>query len=331
MLLAGNNADIPAYQTTFMKHPFSFSIGLVVLASVSLVKPAFAVVTIDYVSIGDAGNAADTADGDSNTPGVQRYGAVAYAYNIGKYEVTNTQYVEFLNAKGASNSAGIFNGTMGAWSNITQSGTSGNYSYSVSSTYANMPVVGVSWFDAARFCNWLGNGQGISDMETGAYTLNGATSGIIEVNAGASVHIPSENEWYKAAYYNAATATYSLYPNGQNTITTADANYQGAGPVDVAYGNASSYGTFGQGGNAWEWNDAVGSGSSRGWRGGSWGYFDPVTNLASSFRDTPDASYVGNSNGFRIASAIPEATSALSTLTLIASGLLIRRRGKVSL
>jgi len=164
-----------------------------------------------------------------------------------------------------------------------QSGSSGSYTYSVSSTYANEPVVGVSWFNAARFCNWLGNGQGSGDMETGAYTLNGATQGIIiHVNPGAAVYIPSENEWYKAAYYNGANSTYSVYPNGKNTITQADANYwESSGVVDVGYGTGSSSGTFGQGGNAWEWNDAV-SGSQRGLRGGSWASFGG--DLASSGR-----------------------------------------------
>jgi formylglycine-generating enzyme required for sulfatase activity len=89
-------------------------------------------------------------------------------------------------------------------------------------------------------------------METGAYTLNGATSGIITANIGAQVYIPTENEWYKAAYYNAATTSYSLYPNGQDTITTADANYGGAvgSTTDVGSytGDGSSYGTFDQGG-----------------------------------------------------------------------------------
>jgi len=94
-------------------------------------------------------------------------------------------------------------------------------------------------------------------METGAYTLNGATSGIINVNPGAAVYIPSENEWYKAAYYNGANSTYSLYPNGQNTITQADANYDPAatGLVNVNYGTPSSCGAYGMGGNVWQWND----------------------------------------------------------------------------
>jgi formylglycine-generating enzyme required for sulfatase activity len=279
-----------------MNHPVTPALGLAVLAGFSLVSPAFAVVSMEYVRIGNVGNAADSPTG---------YGSVAHVYNIGKYEVTYAQYVDFLNAKGASNSAGIFNATMGSYG-LTKSGSSGHYSYSVLSSYANKPVIGVSWFDAARFCNWLGNGQGDGDMETGAYTLNGATSGVVTVNAGAAVYIPGENEWYKAAYYNGATASYSLYPNGKDTISTVDANYAGVIIKTVGYGAPSSNGTYGQGGNAWEWNDAVTAG--RGLRGGSWnsnhggGVGSYVFDLASTGRGGEDPSSESIYIGFRVAS-----------------------------
>jgi sulfatase modifying factor 1 len=77
---------------------------------------------------------------------------------------------------------------------ITQTGSSGSFSYSVTGGFESKPVVYVSWFDAARFANWMMNGQGSSDMESGAYTLNGATSGIITANIGAQVYLPSEDE-----------------------------------------------------------------------------------------------------------------------------------------
>ncbi len=298
-----------------MKHPLISLLGLV-LADIAFVSPAMAVVNMNWTSIGNAGNAADTTG----------YGAVSYAYSIGTYDVTNAQYVDFLNAKGATNSNGIFSSTMATTgtygSNITQSGVRGSFTYSVNSTYASMPVVGVTWFDAARFCNWLGNGQGSGDMETGAYTLAGAMTGVILANSGAVVRLPSDNEWYKAAYYNGTTSTYSLYPNGQNTITSADANYWPAttGLVNVDYGTASSYGTLGQGGNAAQWNDAV-SGSSRGLRGGTW--INKASALDSSHSEVNAPSTVSFSIGFRVAS-VPEPTSV--ALAMFASVMLLIRR-----
>jgi len=258
-------------------------------------------VSIDWITVGNAGNAADPLTG---------YGAVGYVYNIGTYEVTNAQYVEFLNAKGASNSCGIFTGTMGTvgafGSNITQSGSSGTYTYSVTSAYANLPVVGVTWFDAARFCNWLQNGQGNASMETGAYTLNGAISGVITVNAGAQVYIPSRDEWYKAAYFNGGTSTYSIYPNGQNVISHADANYLSGGLVDVGYGTASVCGTYGQGGNAWEWNDAVVDSVDRELRGGDWTGVEQMlgafARLVRSNTILEDPAGEDENFGFRVAS-----------------------------
>jgi formylglycine-generating enzyme required for sulfatase activity len=296
-----------------MKHRIISTFGLTVLVGVSLVIPAWATVSIDWVTVGNAGNAADPSTG---------YGAVDHAYNIGTYEVTNAQYVEFLNAKGSANSYGIYNASMASYG-IAQTGSTGSYTYSVTSGLENRPVVYVSWYDAARFTNWLGNGQGGGDMETGAYTLSGNT-GMITVNPGATVYIPSEDEWYKAAYYNGGTSTYSLYPNGQNSITTADANYNNSvgHSTDVGSygGDPSSYGTFDQGGNVWELNDAVNSGASRGLRGGSWS--GNGVYLQSTYR------YSGPSNelfsiGFRVAS-VPEPTSGV--IAMVASGMLLIRR-----
>ena len=84
-----------------------------------------------------------------------------------------------------------------------------------------------SWGDAARFCNWLQNGQptgaeGAGTTETGSYTLNGATTtaGLFGIthNAGSTYWIPTENEWYKSAYYA-----------GGGTVSTANGTTDAAG------------------------------------------------------------------------------------------------------
>lgn len=296
---------------------------LAALASLALASSASATVTMDWVTIGNANNAADTADGDSVTAGTQRYGSVDHRYLIGKYEVTNAQYGEFLNAKGQTNANGIYNSSMST-SGITQAGSSGNFSYTVNGSLANRPVVYVSWFDAARFSNWMSNGQGSGDMETGAYTLNNATSGIITANVGATVYIPSDDEWYKAAYYNPTNASYSIFPNGQNTITTADANYNNSVGLTTAVGtysgDPSSYGTFDQGGNVGEWDDGI-NGSQRVRRGGR---FDNVeSSLAAYTRGGATPTSESNNLGFRVAS-IPEPTSIF--LTMFAGAMMLIRR-----
>jgi sulfatase modifying factor 1 len=302
-----------------MKHPLATTSGLAFLAGISLVCKTSASVTIDWVTVGNAGNAADPTTG---------YGAVNYEYRIGKYEVTNAQYVAFLNAKASTGIYGLYSPEMDSYG-ITRSGSSGSFTYSVTGALANRPVVLVSWFDAARFANWMANGQGSSDTETGSYTLNVATSGIITANAGAQVYIPSEDEWYKAAYYNGATGAYSLYPNGQNVITIVDANYSLTVPTgtglstDVgSYLSAPSYyGTFDQGGNVEEWNDAV-IGDTRGRRGGSWNHNEQY--MRSTGRDgygNPGSLYA---NGFRLAAAVPEPGTTF--LTMVASGMMLIRR-----
>ena len=294
---------------------------LILAASAALITSASASVTIDWVTVGNAGNAADTTG----------YGAVGYNYQIGKYEVTNAQYGAFLNATAQTDSYGLYNSSMSSIG-ITRNGTSGNYTYSVTGALANRPVEYVSWFDAARMANWVVNGQGSGSTETGAYTLNGATSGIITKNAGAQVYIPTENEWYKAAYYNGGTSSYSLYPNGQDTITTADANHSwnvgSSTDVGTYSGDPSYYGTFDQGGNVWEWNDAVIS-SSRGIRGGSWNSI--FLNIPSNTRANSDPSlenFEFDGFGFRLASsvaAVPE-PSAMVLTALFGAGLVCRRK-----
>jgi hypothetical protein len=139
-------------------------------------------VTISMSTIGNPGNADYIFNG---------HGAVAYTYDIGTYETTNQQYVDFLNAVGPSNPNGIYNSKMGSDPNggIVQSGSPGSYTYSIKggvnpagSPYGSIPVMFVSWFSVARFANWLTNGQqtgaaGVNSLETGSYTLNNATSG----------------------------------------------------------------------------------------------------------------------------------------------------------
>jgi formylglycine-generating enzyme len=324
-----------------MKLPLIFSI---VLAS-----PAFAVVNIDYVTVGHAGNSADPATGSL-------YGAVAYAYKIGQYEVTNAQYTEFLNAVDptGANANGIYNTNMGstARGGITYTAGAANGSkYTIRTSMGDKPVNYVSWYDAARFTNWLHNGQGSGSTETGAYTLSGNT-GLITKNVGATVWLPSEDEWYKAAYYDPTAGagggdnywTYATQSDVAPTVATANAtgdvsnpganvaNYNFGADWNAQDGNVTTvgsaaannyFGTADQGGNVWEWNDAV-IGSSRGLRGGSWGDFSNDLAAPTRFLNGPPTAE-GSLVGFRVAS-VPETSSVLLTFLTAAVSLTRRRR-----
>ena len=180
--------------------------------------------SLEFVTVGNPGNAADTAV--MTTDGTTGYGSVPYTYQMGKYDVTNAQYAEFLTAKATSSDPlALWNSNMGSQGGIIRSG-SGPYTYTITSGMANMPVVDVTWYDTLRFANWLDNGQGNGSTETGSYNLLGGTptpsnASTISRNAGAKWVLPSENEWYKAAYYdptlNNGSGGYWLYPTRNNT------------------------------------------------------------------------------------------------------------------
>ena len=190
--------------------------------SVALAGPAF----IEMVTVGNPGNGADAG----NTIEPNTYGAVAETFQIGKYEVTNAQYAVFLNAVAVTDTYALFYSTMesNVRGGIRRTGADGSYSYTAKSAMCDKPVNYVSWFDCARFCNWLHNGmpsgaQDASTTEQGAYTLDGATSGVsITRNAGAKYHLPAEDQWYKAAYHEPGgdTDDYWLYPTRSNSIPT---------------------------------------------------------------------------------------------------------------
>jgi formylglycine-generating enzyme len=194
------------------------------------------VASLDTVSVGDPGNAGNAG----------YYGAVAYNYQIGKYEVTVAQYCEFLNAKATTtDSYGLWNSTMSSdpVGGIDRSGSAGSYSYAVKTGHANNPAVYVTWYDAMRFANWLNNGQGANgDTETGVYAITGsgpdwtvsipsaAQRATWAASFGKHWLLESYQEGYKAAYYKGGgvNAGYWSYATRSNTQPTSQAPPGGA-------------------------------------------------------------------------------------------------------
>ena len=289
-----------------------------------LVNAQSPLITIETVPVGNINNAPDNVvmpDGTSS------YGSVNYKYRIGKYEITASQYCIFLNAVAQSDPFGLYLEQMAADPNvrsITRNGSSGAYMYSVIPGCEDKPISYVTWFNAARFCNWLHNGATAgASTEIGAYILNGATTGVeFTHQSNARFRLPTENEWYKAAFYdpnkNSGTGGYWKYSNRSDSMSTTQANYlwahsdaNGNRLTDVGYfsSSVSAYGTYDQGGNLWEWTEAVVNGTLRGMRGGGFTEIDgggPTFYNTGHFGGNPgnvapgENGFNGWGNGFRV-------------------------------
>jgi formylglycine-generating enzyme len=278
--------------------------------------------TMEFVTIGNPGNVADTT-GSPNPAG-----SVAYTYNLGKYEVSRDQIIK-------ANAAGSLGITLEDMSSYGGNGLL-------------RPATGISYYEAAKYVNWLNTSTG----GTAAYKFVGGTfqlwsagdagynSNNLFRNSLAKYWLPSSNEWYKGAYGN-LNGTWNDYPNGSNSAPTAVAGGTAAntavygqssstGPADItSAGGLSPWGTMGQGGNVWEWNETAYDGSNntagetRELRGGVWNGFGD--HLGASSRTTTAPTEELNNLGFRVAS-VPEP----SALSLLAVGLgalaLVRRR-----
>lgn len=282
--------------------------------------------SLEMVTVGNPGN----------SPNAAGFGAVDYVYRIGKYDVTAAQYVQFLNAVARKDTYGLYNEKMREpdremGCDISRSGIPGSYEYHVSPDWANRPVNYVSWGNAARFANWLHNGQregeqGLNTTEDGAYFLNGAASDAelmtIERKSGARYFLPNIDEWFKAAYHknDGTTGNYWKYPtrndetptnalldpdvgNSANFLlspssaTLADRYHRTT--VGAFTRSAGPYGTFDQGGNVWQWVESPEGSVWRGLRGGAFNEISKTLASSSKFSTVP--SFEGPNIGFRIA------------------------------
>lgn len=285
--------------------------------------------TIDFVTVGNAGNADDAGAGGGiySSP----YGGVAYTFRMGVYEVSQDMITKATNL-------GMTDVTAGAWT-------------------VNQPAANITWYEAAAFVNWLNT----STLHQAAYNLSysggwsmslwtpsdaGYDANNLYRNANAYYFLPSEDEWYKAAFHknDGVTANYWDYPTGSNSApdgldTSSDTTFQAVfndgynqlhpNAITNAGSAASPYGTYGQAGNALEWMESALDGvndsstENRTVRGGGWGATE--MGLRSESRGNQAPTFENTVIGFRVAS-IPEPSAALLMLGGLGTLLLKRHR-----
>jgi hypothetical protein len=281
---------------------------------------------IEFVAIGNPGNAADTT-GSPNLAG-----AVAYPFHMGKFEISEDM-IDKANSLGG---LGITH---------DQRGT-------------NLPATSISWFEAAKFVNWLNTSTGHAP----AYKFDGDGNFQLWLpkdaghdpsnlfrNKLAHYFLPSVDEWYKAAYYDPNVGVYYDFPTRSNSIPDG-IDFPGDPTYDAVFeeglretilqpnnifdlGVLSPHGTAGQGGNVTEWEetefDLVNDSTSfvAAIRGGGLGSHGVSSSFLHALeRRNADPTLESTFLGFRVASIpIPEPTTLLLGAPALVEVLLRRR------
>ncbi len=221
-------------------------------------------------------------------PGVS--GHEGFTGYMGKHEITNYQYCQYLNAANASDQITVDNnnvyatsdtshaqpyynlaGTGSTFNGVTNGGAARiNYSggsFTVDSSFEDHPVTYVSWYGAIAFCNYYG------------------------------YRLPTEWEWQAVADYDG-----SFNYGCGTTINNNTANYLGSihpdGTTVVGVFGTYGYGMCDMAGNVWEWTSSIYSDSYRVVRGGAWGNNDSGCAILNWSYYSPSISY--RDFGFRV-------------------------------
>jgi len=206
-----------------------------------------------FVNVGDINNSPLVLTGDY----AGSYGSVNYEYLINQIHVTNDDYVVFLNAVDSNGTkiqqSETFNASGQSTANNQNvlyhfymssdqrggidfnSGEVVGRKYKSKSNMGNKPVNFITWYMAASYCNWLHNKVSDPDTittNTGAYDLSLDDNLIVRSN-NSHYSLPSDNEWFKAAYYKGGSsdAGYWTYATRSDTTPSCiDVDENGIGP-----------------------------------------------------------------------------------------------------
>ncbi len=233
-----------------------------------------------YIPAGEFIRGSDAADADDRERPVRKI--FLDAYEIGKYPVTNTEYRKFIEAGGYEKKE-YWSPNGWEW-RVKEKITAPEYWYNRKNNGANVPVVGVSWYEASAYAKWLSE------------------------ESGQSYRLPTETEWERAARGTGGRA----YPWGNDfdkeKCNSGELGLMRTSPVGIFPTGKSPEGCFDMAGNVWEWcSDWYSStyykdspsknpggppnGGSRVLRGGSW-FLDAV-NCRAACRGWFHPSYRG--------------------------------------
>lgn len=220
-------------------------------------------------------------------PGVSGY--EGFAGEMSKYETTNANFAQYLNAALASGditvSGNYVVGTSGPYSGqnyycLDGPGWTGNGAtnggaarinwtdsiFTVESDFENHPVTYVSWYGATAFASYYG------------------------------WRLPTQWEWQAVADYN-GSYTYGCGTTINNSIANYWTSTHPYGTTAVGAFGTYGYGMADMAGNVWELTSTI-SGSSRVIRGGSWGSYDDRCSVSYWDGTNPDVMYL--LIGFRV-------------------------------
>ena len=324
----------------------------------------------DFVKIGRPGNRDALPSERVHNVDWPDLGGVRHRYRIARTEVTATQWIEYVEAyepywvaAGGGRNDSRFTSVLIRASNPNPA--NGPPNYSIISPAATQTAVTMSWYNAARYCNWLHNGKVNEEwaFETGVYDTS--TFGLVpgvgyfdqpEHSPGAKFWIPTLDEWTKAAYYDPdrygeGEDGYWFNMAGQNEPlvsgppgvgqTSAGSNFPpGFDPLTISVGSyldvQSPWGLFDTSGGVSEWtgtlvNDFVLSDGtladpSRVHRGSDFGgTYDGSADVIDLY-PFQSSNPMAAPAGLRLASAIPSPGTPFVWMTMLGWALPRRTR-----
>ena len=245
-----------------------------------------------------------------------------FGFKMAKFEITNQEYCDVMNyalSEGllTVNSATVknLNGDVQELLNLDGSLGANSCEISYNDTVfivdegkSNRPVIFVSWYGSAFYCNMLSRQASLQEL----YDLSDWNCDVYPDHS-EGFRLPTEAEWEYVARYNDDRT----YPWGDEAITQDHANYGNAtgGPTDVGTYSPlgdNALGLSDMAGNVWEWvNDwnsdytssnqtnptGPASGTYKILRSGYW--YDSPDYCKSAYRFPFYATAAGSSGGFR--------------------------------